>query len=153
MFHRLVVVILISLGGVVPLSGCGKRLPPIVPVQGTVLLNDNPLPKASVTFVPQLDNFGAESNSAGITDEDGHFSLTCAYNNQPGAVVGTHVVVVTDPPMPAEMRRVQDMREQNAYLAKLGNRPIPPQYSSPTRSPIRIEIKQGQEPVKIELTR
>jgi hypothetical protein len=125
----------------------------VVPVQGTVTLNGKPLPKASVTFVPQLDHFGAESNSTAVTDENGRFTLTCAYNDQPGAIVGKHVVLVTESPLPDDLRNVRDARAIDRHRANLGNRPIPPQYSSVSQSPLQIEIKKGQESVTIELTR
>jgi hypothetical protein len=150
--NRLVVVVLIGLSGLV-LLGCGHRLPPVVLVKGKVLLDGKPLPKASVTFMPLLDNFGAESNSNAVTDEDGRFTLTCLYNKQSGAVVGTHVVLVAESPLPDELRKGQNSRVIDDYRAKLGNRPIPPRYSSVSQSPIKIEIKEGQEPVTIELTR
>jgi hypothetical protein len=142
-----------GLGGLAPLGGCGRPLPSVVPVQGTVLLNGKPLPKAAVTFVPQLDRFGAECHSTAVTDENGQFTLTCAYNGQPGAVVGKHIALVTESPLPEELRNSRNAREIAAYRAKRGNRPIPPGYSSVHQSPIRIEIKEGQEPVTIELTR
>jgi hypothetical protein len=150
---RLVVAVLVGLGGLILLPGCGHRLPPVVAAKGTVLLNGKPLPKASVTFVPMLDHFGAESNSTAVTDENGEFTLTCAYNNQAGAVVGKHVVLVAETSPPDELRNVQDSRVLDAYRAKLGNRPIPPEYSSVSQSPIKIEVKEGQSEYKIELTR
>ena len=54
MSRRLVLALLLALGGLIPLSGCRRQLPSLVPVQGSVLLNGKPLPKAAVTFVPQL---------------------------------------------------------------------------------------------------
>jgi hypothetical protein len=153
MSRRIVVVVLMGLVALAPLGGCGRRLPSIVPVQGTVLLDHQPLPKAAVTFMPQLDNFGAESNSTAVTDENGKFTLTCAYNGQPGAVAGKHVVLIAESPLPDELRNSRDVWVLNQYRASLGNRPIPPQYSSVSESPVRIEIKPGQEAVTIELTR
>jgi hypothetical protein len=100
-----------------------------------------------------MDNLGAESNSTAVTDEDGRFTLTCASNGQPGAVVGKHVVLVAEAPLPDELRNSRDALEIARYRAKLGNRPIPSAYSSVSQSPLRIEIKEGQEAVKLELTR
>jgi hypothetical protein len=64
----------------VGLVGCGKRLPPIVSVEGTVVLDGKPLPRAAVEFMPVLDDFGAETVSAAITDDKGHFVLICRFN-------------------------------------------------------------------------
>lgn len=149
---RMIVALFVGLGGLIALQGCG-RLPAIVPVQGTVFLNGQPLSKASVTFVPPLENIGAESNSTAVTDENGRFTLTCAYNNQPGAFVGKHTVLIAEPPLPENLRNVRDTRTLEAYHAQLGNRPIPADYSSISKSPIKIEVKEGQTDYKIELTR
>jgi hypothetical protein len=135
------------------LSGCGPGTPAIVPVKGTVLLNGQPLPKATVQFVPQRKDLGAEFASTAVTDENGAFTLMCGYRDTPGAAVGQHTVVITEGPLPEEMRNTRDYREIESYKAKLINRPIPTQYGSVTSSPLKIDIKEGQEDVKLELTR
>src|SRR5689334_22974691 len=84
------------------LFGCKKGPPPLVEVQGVVLLNGQPLPQAQVEFVPDLEDFGAQLNSTGVTDDQGRFTLTCMLKNEPGAVVGKHRVLVTDPPLAPE---------------------------------------------------
>jgi hypothetical protein len=134
-------------------AGCGKRLPPIVSVEGTVILDGKPLPKAAVEFMPVLEDFGAETVSAAVTDEKGHFVLVCRLNDQPGAVTGQHIVLVKEPPLPEKMRGVQDGRVIDRYRAELGNRPIPSQYSSVSRTPLRIDVKADGEPITITLNR
>jgi hypothetical protein len=144
---------LCGLAGLITFPGCARELPPVVPVKGKVMLNGQPLPKASVTFVPQLEKFGSESNSTAVTDENGEFTLTCAYNSQPGAVVAKHIVLVAESPLPDELRGSRDARAIDRYQATLGNRPIPTDYGTVSTSSIRVEIKKGQEPVTIELKR
>lgn len=154
MSRRFLSAVLFLLVVLLPLSRCGGRKPPtVVPVQGTVLLNGNPLPKASVTFVPQLEHFGAEFNSTAVTDENGSFTLTWAADGQTGAVVGEHVVLITEPSLPEEFRHTRDARRVQNYHAKQSNRPIPSKYNSVSQSPIRIQIEEGQAPVTIELRR
>src|SRR5262249_60368686 len=97
---------------------------------GTILLNGKPLPQAQVEFVPELANFGTIMNSSAVTDDQGHFQLICGYKQQPGAVVAKHHVLVSEQPTPSEYRSF-DQRTQARfaqYLAKLKNRPIPPDY-------------------------
>ncbi len=134
-------------------TGCSKRFPPVVPTEGTVTLNGKPLPNATITFIPLQTDFGAEAYSSGTTDEQGRFTLTCQFNNQPGAPVGQHVVVVTDPPLPENLRRSQNDREIDAQRAKLGNRPIPLEYGSFAKSQLRADVKEGQQALTISLTR
>src|SRR5206468_6769755 len=83
---------------VLALSGCAKGPPPVTEVSGVVLLEGQPLPQAKVEFIPELSNFGAEMNSTAITDDQGRFTLTCAYKQQSGAVVGKHHVLVSERP-------------------------------------------------------
>ncbi|OWK42942.1 DUF4198 domain-containing protein [Fimbriiglobus ruber] len=136
------------------LAGCAPKLPPIVPVEGVVTINGQPLANAAVTFIPLLDHFGMEAVSVATTDAQGKFTLICKQNEQPGAVAGTHLVMVRELPVPKEMRRViQDGRVIDAYYAKSGNRPIPPDYKSTAHTPLRVEISRATPTVTLELKR
>jgi hypothetical protein len=153
MSYRFFFIMLLGLISLASLSGCGRGTPAIVPVKGTVLLNGQPLPKATVQFVPQRSDLSAEFTSTAVTDDSGAFTLTCGYKDLPGAAVGQHTVLITESPLPDEMRNTRDYREIERYQANLSNRPIPPKYSSAKESPLKIDVKEGQEDVKLELTR
>src|SRR5262249_60890348 len=103
--------------------------------------------------IPLLDSFGVESNSVGVTDAQGRFQLTCQYNSQPGAVVGEHVVLISEPPLPDNLRKVQDSGVIDRYRATRGNRPIPVDYTTLGTSPLRVEVKEGQAQYDLELKR
>ena len=143
----------LAYGVAVALSGCAKVPPPVTDAEGTVLLDGKPLPQAKVDFVPQLSNFGAEMNSTAVTDDEGHFQLTCAYKQQPGAVVAKHYVLVTEAPTPAEFRRMdpQTQAKLAQYQAKLKNRPIPAVYG--TLGTLVVEVKPGQKTYGLQLSR
>lgn len=133
-------------------TGCGKNLPALTEVEGVVLLDDEPLPHAFVQFMPQLDNFGAEYNSTAVTDDKGHFTLKCYKDDLWGAVIGKHVVLVTDY-LPPELRG-RDAQEKFAeYYEELKNRPIPENFGSVIKTPLRIEVTGDQKSYKLELTR
>ena len=145
----------LALLAVLAAFGCGKSPPPIVEVEGTVLLNGQPLPNAQVEFVPELKDFGAEMNSTATTDDKGHFKLTCNLNQQTGACVGSHRVLISEPPTPGDLRG-QDAATQAKlaqFQARLKNRPIPPQYSSVSKTPLRFEVKPDQKTYQIDLQR
>jgi hypothetical protein len=137
------------------LCGCGKTPPAVTEAEGVVLLNGKPLPNAQVEFVPMLADFGAEMNSVGVTDEQGRFRLTCNDKRQPGAVVGKHRVLVTDPPMPRELRGQSEkaQKAQTEYQAKLKNRPIPEEYGNVGQTPLQIEVTPEQKSYTLTLTR
>ena len=145
----------LSLGVAVALSGCARVPPPVTEAEGTVLLDGKPLPQAEVEFVPELRHFGAEMNSTAVTDDEGHFHLTCAYNQQPGAVVAKHHVLVAEPPTPAEFRGMDERTQTRLaqYMAKLKNRPIPEVYGTLGRTPLVVEVKAGQKTYDLQLTR
>jgi hypothetical protein len=138
-----------------PVAGCKKTPPPLTEVEGRVLLNGNPLPNAYVEFMPELKGWGAEVNSTGLTDDKGYFRLTWAYREQPGAVVATHRVVVTDPPPTKEMRGPSQASQERlaAFLTSLKNRPIPKQYGGYSETPLRVEVKPDQKVYDLVLTR
>jgi hypothetical protein len=149
-----------SLGGlgmvvVLALCGCAKTPPSVTDATGTLTLDNKPLPQAWVEFVPQLKDFGAEMNSSAITDDQGHFTLTCAFNSEPGAVVAKHRVLVREAPTPGEFRR-QDEQTQaryKQYRDKLKNRPIPTSYGNLEQTPLVIEVKPDQKTYDLKLTR
>jgi hypothetical protein len=139
----------LALGVAVFLPGCAPKPPALVPVEGTVYLDGEPLPLAQIEFVPELKDFGAEYTSTAVTDEKGHFVLQCSLG-QPGAAVATHRVVVTEH-VPDEIRTNQT--KQAEYLAKQKNRPIPDQYGVLVKSPLRVEVKSGQATYDLQLKR
>jgi hypothetical protein len=131
--------------------GCRKTPPPLTTVEGTVLLDGKPLPFAMVQFMPETSDFGAELNSTGVSDEMGHFTLTCNRQNEPGAVVGKHRVVVIEGPVPGDIRRNQDKAAE--YLAKLKNRPIPVNYATYSQTPLIIDVTADQKEYTVKMTR
>lgn len=71
-------------------AGCGGG-PEFAEVQGTVKVNGRPVDKIQVEFWPTVSG----PRSIGVTDAEGRFTLT-ADTGKPGAVVGTHKVVLRD---------------------------------------------------------
>ena len=74
-------------------AGCGGNK--VVPVSGTVTLDDRPLAHATVTFQPTADEKEPGPGSAGKTDENGRFTLQLMTKDTRGALVGTHRVSIT----------------------------------------------------------
>lgn len=80
--------------------GCGGRKsnhPPLVPVSGTVTMDDKPLSGAIVTFVPSGSTRGDGAN--GFTDASGKYELVYRGNDK-GVPTGEYRVVVTKLLMP-----------------------------------------------------
>jgi hypothetical protein len=132
------------------LSGCSKGgAPPIVPAEGVVLLNGQPLANALVSFVPNVPDLGYEYVAVGTTDENGRFQLTC--KGQPGACASENRVTVVDAPIPEGTRGNQTAEAR--YYAGLKNRPIPDLYANVAKTPLSVTVTAGQTDYKVELKR
>lgn len=113
------------------LAGCGSggRLA-VVPVSGLVTLNGDPLPDASVTFIPEKGK-----PATGKTDQTGIYRLT-TYTQGDGAVIGKHKIAIS---------KMTDLPESNTpeELAKIKH-VLPETYADPERSGLTAEVKSGQ---------
>ena len=105
-----------GLVALIMVAGCGGIAP--IPVEGLVLLDEQPLAGATVTFTP----IGKGGQPAvGLTDDGGTFKLTNA-DGRSGAVPGEYKVTVSraaarelpggEPPSPAE---IDKMMRQGKY--------------------------------------
>ncbi len=94
MIQRLLRILVLPAALSLPLIGCGPSYQ-VVPVAGKVTLDGQPVANVRVVFQPFSSKTGTEAGpgSAGITDEQGHYTLTTiSVKPQPGAVVGSHTV-------------------------------------------------------------
>jgi hypothetical protein len=135
-------------------AGCA-RPPSFTPAEGTLLLDDQPLPNAKIELYPDGSRYGVDYNAVAITDDQGHFTFHGAYKDQDGAPVGKDRVVVTEAPPPRNLRG-QSAEAQEAYtkyMQDLKNRPIPGVYASAVKTPLIVEIKSDQKEYTIHLTR
>lgn len=131
------------------LTGCAAKPPTIVPGEGVVVLNGEPLPHAFVQFVPMIQGFGAEYIATATTDEHGRFKLTC--NGQDGVCACENRVTVIDGSIPDTIRGNQTA--EGKFLASLKNRPIPAVYGSVADTPLVITVSADQTVYKLNLTR
>jgi hypothetical protein len=120
------------------LVGCGSEFA-IVPVSGTVTLDDEPLADASVVFTPKKGG----PSSFGRTDKFGKFSLASIATNEVGALVSNHKVAVTLS-ADEEFDTAQDVAAVDA------NRTIPRRYNSATI--LEIEITKETSAANFALT-
>ena len=127
------------------LGGC-KTGPDMVPVTGTVLLDDKPVEGAAVMFSP------AEGRPAeGVTDAQGKFTLTTVEPGD-GALVGMHQVTVTGL-RTTGIQQTADGLSDIVDPSKVKQEWfVPKRYARRDTSGIEIEVKHGMEPVELKLT-
>jgi hypothetical protein len=122
-------------------SGCGDAgAAPTVEVNGVITYQGKPVPNVNVTFTPTTGR-----PATGTTNESGEFTLS-TFGEGDGAVPGTHTVTLSTteiPPMPGT---------PEAEQAAAATPPFPAKYSSPTTSDQKVEVKEGTNDLKIELT-
>lgn len=125
------------------MTGCSGE-PPRGDVEGTITLHGKPLAGVQVVFSPAIgDSSGARA--VGTTDEHGRFQLH-GDRGEPGAPIGTHAVVVTDP---RSLRMPGGGGDKN--VRPPASR-VPVQYTSFANTPLRAEVRAGSQTVNLELS-
>jgi len=121
-------------------GGCGKALPSLVDVNGTITLNGVGVDEVRVEFMPDPEKGTFGPASVGESDSLGQFRLSVhgtAGNN--GAVIGWHRVVL------------MDFKALNSR-----DTPINPRFDTifgmAATTPIFLELKADQTEYKIELS-
>ncbi len=126
-------------------AGCGNR-GPLGQVKGTVRLDGQPLEDAAVTFLPDGAEGASAPHSTGKTDAAGHFQLRCE-DGREGAPVGWHRVTVED------LAPYRLPRDDNAPATAGALKPrVPGAYHDPGKTPIRREVKPGEQTIDLELS-
>ena len=158
--------------GLVALCGCGKS--GYVTVRGVVLLDGEPVPEASVAFVPE-DPHG--EGATGYTDEDGRFVMKSTIRRRgearqvQGANRGAGREAAADqghvpdhgrearqgwrtaratPRTP--VRRTSSNSKESAAAAKKKRLATPPIYNDIDKTPLRADVP-AQTEYKFELTK
>jgi hypothetical protein len=125
--------------------GCGKPLVFTDTAEGTLTLDGAPLPGAHVEFIPNVPEGTKAPGSSAITDEKGFFQLTRNDNHKPGALVGTHRVVV----FPG---RADQSKDDSSGTAS-GTVSLPPVYSNAAKTPLVVEVTQDRKSYELRLNK
>ena len=124
-------------------AGCGGT-PPLkladpVPAKGTVTIDEKPLAKALVYFVPEGAKVRGPGSSA-ITDESGKFELATVISDKskPGAIPGNYRVLVSSLIGPDGKMVVPDGKTPPANLA--AREALPPRFSDVMISELKATV-------------
>ena len=115
-------------------AGCSTPPPTgqlkTVPVTGVVLLNGQPLPDATLSFI----SHDGQITSRGVTDNKGEFVLS-TYGHGDGAPVGSYKILVSLDEF--------DVSPDGRPIPKAKKRtgpPVPVRFSRPGESPLTAEV-------------
>ena len=138
--------------GIVGCRPIGKGLK-VEYVEGVVTLDGEPIPKASVTFVPITETEGAEA-AGGYTNEQGVYKLTSGNGDaEKGALAGEYRVMVSK-------IDAKDLTEGREYGASTGynvtwsqTQLLPTIYQDRNNTPLKVTVKKGKNKIPLELTK
>jgi hypothetical protein len=130
--------------------GCGHAPPPIVIAEGTIQIDNKPLNKVEVRFIP-VSEFGPEYTAKGVTDEHGRYKLIT--KGEPGVCACECYVVIVEPEIPPNLRgeSPQTQAELERYLKALGNRPLPRKYGNIAETPLRVTVSADRKDYDFQL--
>ncbi len=128
----------LSVVAVLVVAGCDGVWPQNDLVEGTVKLDGTPVPNVVVEFVPvPRDSQTQGPSSTAVTDDAGHYKLTCA-NKRSGAIVGKHNVVV-----------LAGRSEGDGPARPV----LPAVYAATEKTPLQIEVTAGEHNYDLPLSR
>jgi len=144
-FFAALLPLLVALG-----CGGGASGPPLVPVEGTVTFDGQPLANANVQLIPQGQNQGQTGFAK--TDAAGKFEIGTADGKTKGAAAGDYKIVISKHIKP----------DGSDYVAKPDEDPmlanykelLPAVYSNPEQTNLTTNIPaEGKKDLSFRLTK
>ncbi|MCI0457369.1 MAG: hypothetical protein L0Z62_10405 [Gemmataceae bacterium] len=137
-FHpRVVVPVLLCLGLLIPLSGCGGSSSGLIPVAGKVTVDDKPLTKGTVAYHPEDKGQGKKTPSGEI-GADGSYQLYT--EGKPGAPPGKYKVTVVS------------AGEVDSAKPQLSKSTVGRQFSDPKLTPLAKEVSASSKDYDLKVS-
>src|SRR5262249_40201826 len=116
------------------------------PVEGTLKMNGKPLANVQVEFLPEANG----PRSVGVTDPEGKYQLTTD-DNRPGALVGTHRVVLNDLQI-YDDKPLAPGEKMKRDIVPVRSPRFPARYSNAGNTPLKKEVKSSPNTIDLEVT-
>jgi hypothetical protein len=110
-------------------AGCGPGGPSLLPVEGTITADNNPLPQGSLAFHPDTAKSNTSKKTAAADIKDGSYKLYT--DGKPGAPAGWYKVTVVSSSEP-------DNTKPDAVKSF-----VAPRYADPKSTGLSVEVKPG----------
>lgn len=138
--------LVLCLGLVTTLAGCGEGGPAMNPVSGKVTIGGQPAADVLVTFQPSDSSMEAAS---GRTGADGSYTLTSGTQGKPGAMAGSYTVTLA--------QQSSGAVDEAAYGSGAGGSgrssqaPTGPESSIPADWSKSVEVTSGQNTIDLSV--
>jgi hypothetical protein len=136
------------------IPACSGQAVQTAEVGGTILWNKKPLKNVEVQFLPDIERQTRGPRSSAITDDQGRYILYFD-DDQPGAVVGHHLVVLNELDDDSPRGRKGESRRPGTNGAWTGQRAsrlhVPDQYKKARTTPLKREVQPGAQVINFEL--
>jgi hypothetical protein len=128
--------------GAFVVAGCGGgESYRFAPVEGTLKVKGKAIANIMVTFCPDSIKGAKGPTSSGITDEQGHYTLTNE-KGEPGAVVGPHRVLL------------EDLDVDRPFQGqKMKNPPRIPSQLSVIVTALEVNVQEGNNSIPLNVPR
>ena len=136
------------------LPGCSGEAVQTAEVEGTILWNKKPLKNVEVQFLPDVEMQTRGPRSTAITDEQGRYTLYFD-DDQPGAVVGHHLIVLNE--IDEDMPRSRKGEGRSPGARGASNRQpashmrIPDKYKIARTTPLKQQVQAGPQVINFDL--
>ena len=132
------------------LSGCGEgrdpNLPDLVPVSGTITIDDKPATNTTISFIPSGETVG--TGSGGATDAEGKYTLRTAHDGV-GAPVGQYKVVIS------KLKRKDGsdfpLDSPEGPMDAGADESLPPKYSDAEQTQLTATVPDGGGTIDFKL--
>jgi hypothetical protein len=128
-------------------SGCSRKqakVPELIPVTGTVVIDGKPGSEVRVFFVPQSGTPG--NGGAGMTGADGAFSLQHQSGNS-GVEAGTYDVIFSKFVMPDGSALAADVQPESVGAKQA----LPARYTAADTSNVSVTVDKSAGPFNFDL--
>lgn len=132
-------------------AGCGEPGPRLVPVYGTVILNDKPLAGAEIAFVPDPSNKDV-TPGGDKSGPDGKYQAT--FNGRTGIAPGKYKVLISKKAdLPEGVKLPEEMKIDRVQQEMMGLRKetLPAKYADATNSEFVIDVGDAGGPFNFDL--
>jgi hypothetical protein len=136
------------------LTGCGPAAPEAT-VEGVLTLNGTPLDNCLVTFHPETEEGSQGLFAAGITDENGRYSLQRSDQIE-GCPIGSHRVTIEDRSVSTGVVRrdhgtVEPDEPASGSRSQVKRSRVPEKYASISDTPLTCEVHSGSQTINLEV--